>query len=62
MIIELDKTDEPYTHALYIYIQKYMDTPSNLLDLAIQATPIADRCIKLSTQPRNLHSQTLALK
>ena len=32
------------------------------MDLAISATPIADRCIKSSTQPCNLHRQTLAVE
>ena len=29
--------------------------PFKLVDLAISATPAADRCIKWSTQPCNLH-------
>jgi hypothetical protein len=33
-----------------------------LVDLAISATPVADRCIKSSTPPCNLHRQTLALE
>jgi hypothetical protein len=33
-----------------------------LVDLAISATPIADRCIQLSIQPCNLHRQTLAVE
>jgi hypothetical protein len=45
-------------HTLYIY--KSMWTPFKLVDSAISATPVADRCIKLSTQPCNLHKQTLA--
>ena len=32
------------------------------VDLAISATDVADRCIKLSTQPCNLHRQTLAVE
>ena len=36
--------------------KKFVDTPSN------SATPIAKRCIKLSTQPCNLHRQTLAVE
>ena len=36
--------------------------PSKLVDLAISATPVADRCIKSSTQPCNLCSQTLAVE
>ena len=30
------------------------------VDLAISATPIADRCIKSSIYPYNFHRQTLA--
>ena len=33
-----------------------------LVDLAISATPAADRCIKLSTPPCNLHRQTLEVE
>uniref|UniRef100_A0A8K9UZQ9 SRCR domain-containing protein n=1 Tax=Oncorhynchus mykiss TaxID=8022 RepID=A0A8K9UZQ9_ONCMY len=33
-----------------------------LVGLAISATPVADRCIKSSTQPCNLHTQTSAVK
>jgi transposase len=36
--------------------------PFKLVDSAISATPVADRCIKSSTQPCNLHRQTLAVK
>ncbi|XP_071261013.1 CD5 antigen-like [Salvelinus alpinus] len=41
------------------YIAKSMWTS---VDLAISATHVADRCIKLSTQPCNLHRQTSAVK
>ena len=33
-----------------------------LVDLAISATLVADRCIRLSTPPCNLHRQTLAVE
>lgn len=49
------------THIHYIYT-KYLDTPSKLVDSAISATTNADRCIKSSTQPCNLHRQTLAVE
>jgi hypothetical protein len=32
------------------------------VDLAISTTPVADRCIKSSTQPCNLHRETLAVE
>ena len=44
------------------YIYKVCGHPFKLVDLAISATPIADRCIKSSTQPCNLHRQTLAVE
>ena len=44
-----------------LYIQKPLH-PFNLVDLAISATPVADRCIKLSTQPCYLHRQRLAVQ
>jgi transposase len=36
--------------------------PFKLVDSAISATPVADRCVKSSTQPCNLHRQTLAVE
>ena len=36
---------------MYIYVCGHF----KLVDSAISATPVADRCIKLSTQPCNLH-------
>ena len=36
--------------------QKYVDKPFKLVDSAISAMLVADRCIKLSTQPNNLQS------
>ena len=44
------------------YIYKNMWTPFKLMDLAISATPVTGSCIKSSTQPCNLHRQTLAVK
>jgi hypothetical protein len=41
-------------------IYKSMWTPFKLVDLDISATPLTD--IKLSTQPCNLHSQTLSVE
>ena len=38
-----------------LHIQKYVD-------LAISAKPVADMCITLSTEPYNLHRQTLAVE
>jgi hypothetical protein len=40
---------------IYTIYAKYVDS-------AISATPVADRFIKLSTQPCNLHRQTLAIE
>jgi hypothetical protein len=36
--------------------------PFKFVDLTISVTPVADMSIKLSTQPRNLHRQTLAVE
>jgi hypothetical protein len=36
--------------------------PFKLVDSAISATPVADRCIKVSTRPCNLYKQTLAVE
>uniref|UniRef100_A0A8L0DTI2 SRCR domain-containing protein n=1 Tax=Oncorhynchus mykiss TaxID=8022 RepID=A0A8L0DTI2_ONCMY len=41
------------------YLAKSMWT---LVDSAISATPVPDRCIKLTTLPCNFHRQTLAVK
>jgi hypothetical protein len=41
---------------------KVCGRPFELVDSAILATPVADRCIKSSTQPYNLHRQTLAVE
>ena len=45
-----------------LYIPKLCGQPFRLVDSAISATPVADRCIKLSTQSHNLHRQTLAVE
>jgi hypothetical protein len=36
--------------------------PFKWVDSAISATPVANRCIKSSTQPCNLHRQTVAVE
>uniref|UniRef100_A0A8C8J7U0 Nucleolar protein 10 n=1 Tax=Oncorhynchus tshawytscha TaxID=74940 RepID=A0A8C8J7U0_ONCTS len=44
---------------------KYMTSPKvygHPLDLSISTTPVADSCVKLSTQQCNLHRQTLAIE
>ena len=41
---------------------KVCGQPFKCVDLAVSATPIAYRCIKLSTPPCNLHRQTLAVE
>ena len=45
-----------------LYIQKVCGHPFKLVDSAVSATPVADRCIKSSTQPCNLHTQQLAVE
>ena len=42
-------------HLHYIHTFKWVES-------AISATPVADRCIKLSTHPCNLHRQKLAVE
>jgi hypothetical protein len=46
----------------YFCINSVCGHPFKLVDSAISATPIADRCMKLSTQPCDLHRQTLAVE
>ena len=46
---------------VYTIYTKVCEYPFKLVDSAISATPDADRCIKLSTQPCDLHRQTLAV-
>ena len=46
----------------YTIFTKVCGHPFKLVDLAISATPVADRCIKSSTQQCNLHRQTLAVE
>ena len=43
------------------YIYKTCGKPLQIVDSTISATPFADRGIKLSTQPCNLHRQKLAV-
>jgi hypothetical protein len=50
-----DSLMRPYPGRLYP--QKYVDT-LQMNGFAISATPVADKCIKLSTPPCNLHRQT----
>ena len=47
-----------YKYSIYT---KVCGHPLKCVDSAISATPVADRCIKSSTQPYNLHRQTLAV-
>ena len=49
-----------YQNIYYLY--KVCGHPFKLVDSAISATPIADRCVKSSTQPCNLPRQTLAVE
>ena len=53
-------SEQKYT--VYSIYPKASEHPFKLVDLAILATPIADRCIKLSTTPCNLHRQTMAVE
>jgi hypothetical protein len=46
-----------FSHCIYIYKVRWQ-----LVDSAISATSIADRCIKFNTQLCNLHKQTLAVE
>ena len=47
---------------MYTIYTKVCGHPFKLVDSAISATSVADRCIKSSTQPWNLHRQTLAVQ
>ena len=57
--IKSNQVSKNKTHTIYT---KVCGHPFKLLDLAISATPVADRCIKSSTWPFNLHRQTLAVE
>ena len=46
----------------YTIYTKVCGHPFILVDLAISAIPVAERCITSSTQPCNLHKQTLAVE
>jgi hypothetical protein len=46
----------------YTIYTKVCGHPFKWVDSAISAIPVAVRCIKSSTQPFNLHRQTLAVK
>ena len=48
-----------YTYTIYT---KVCGHPFKLVDSAISVTPVADRCIKSSTPPCNLHRHTLAVE
>ena len=48
-----------YIHDIYTKVCGHL---FKWVDSAISATPIADRCIKSSTQPCNLHRQTLSVE
>ena len=48
--------------ARYTTYTKVCGHPFKWVDLDISATPVADRCIKLSTLPCNLNRQTLAVE
>ena len=50
-----------YIDIHYIY-SKVFEHTFKVVDLAISITPVADRCIQLSTQACNLHRQTLAVE
>ena len=45
---------------IYTIYRKVCEHPFKLVDSAISDIFVADRCIKLSTPPCNLHRQTLA--
>ena len=47
------------TYTIYTKVCGY---PFKLVDSAILAAHVADRCIESSTQPCNLHRQTLAVE
>jgi hypothetical protein len=49
-------------HLMYTIYTKVCGHPFKLVDLALSATPVADKCMKSSTQPCNLHRQTLAVE
>uniref|UniRef100_A0A4W5KFU2 Zgc:86896 n=1 Tax=Hucho hucho TaxID=62062 RepID=A0A4W5KFU2_9TELE len=46
----------------YTTYTKVYGHPVKLVDLAISAIPIADRCIQFSRKPCNLHTQTLSVE
>jgi hypothetical protein len=46
----------------YTIYRKVCGYPFKWVDLFISATPVADRCIKLSTHPCNLHRQNTIVK
>ena len=50
----LDSACSTGTYTIYT---KVCGHPFKLVDLAISATPVAERCVKSSTQPCNLHRQ-----
>ena len=45
-----------------LFIHEYVDNPFKVADLAISAKSVAERYIKFSPQPCNLHRQTLAVE
>ena len=47
---------------IYTIYTKVCGHPFKLVDLAISAIPVADRCIKSRPQLCNLHRQTLAVE
>ena len=49
-------------HSIYTIYTKVCGQPIKIVDWAISATPIADRSIKSSTQPCNLHRQTSTIE
>ena len=51
-----------HAYSIYTIYTKVCGHPFKLVDSSISATLVADRCIQLSTQPCNLHKQTLALE
>ena len=57
-------TLEEYPNAKVIHTiyTKVCGHPFKLVDSASSPTPVADRCIKSSTPPCNLHRQTLAVE
>ena len=53
---------EQQLYCLYTIYTKVCGHPFKLVDLAISRTPVAGRSMKSSTQPCNLHSQTLSVE